>query len=47
VPVTAAFLENHDQPRFPSLTKDTALRTNAMVWPFVSDGIPTLYHGQE
>ncbi|KAJ7861898.1 hypothetical protein B0H13DRAFT_2671799 [Mycena leptocephala] len=34
-------------PQFPSLTKDTALRTNAMVWPFVGDGIPTLYYGQE
>ncbi|KAJ7362891.1 glycoside hydrolase superfamily [Mycena albidolilacea] len=45
--LTAAFLENHDQPRFPSLTADGALRKNAMVWPFVGDGIPTLYYGQE
>ncbi|KAF8185285.1 glycoside hydrolase superfamily [Mycena galopus ATCC 62051] len=45
--LTATFLENHDQPRFPSLTNDTALRMNAMVWPFVGDGMPTLYYGQE
>ncbi|KAF7338941.1 Glycoside hydrolase family 13 protein [Mycena venus] len=46
-PITAAFLENHDQPRFPSYTTDEALRKNAMVWPFVGDGIPTMYYGQE
>ncbi|KAJ7234017.1 glycoside hydrolase superfamily [Mycena haematopus] len=45
--LTAAFLENHDQPRFPSYTPDIALRKNAMVWPFVGDGMPTLYYGQE
>ncbi|KAF7288876.1 Glycoside hydrolase family 13 protein [Mycena indigotica] len=45
--LTASFLENHDQPRFPSLTSDTALLMNAMVWPFVADGIPILYYGQE
>ncbi|KAJ7691345.1 glycoside hydrolase superfamily, partial [Mycena rosella] len=45
--LTAAFLENHDQPRFPSYTSDTALTKNAMVWPFVGDGLPILYYGQE
>ncbi|KAJ7053827.1 glycoside hydrolase family 13 protein [Mycena amicta] len=45
--VTASFLENHDQPRFPSITTDMALLMNAMVWPFVADGIPILYYGQE
>ncbi|KAJ7611504.1 alpha-amylase [Mycena polygramma] len=46
-PVTAAFLENHDQPRFPSFTSDVALQRNAMAWVFVGDGIPVLYYGQE
>ncbi|KAG9310398.1 glycoside hydrolase superfamily [Chiua virens] len=41
--MTGSFLENHDQPRFVR----TQLRANAIVWPFVHDGIPTLYYGQE
>ncbi|KAF7297808.1 Glycoside hydrolase family 13 protein [Mycena kentingensis (nom. inval.)] len=45
--VTAAFLENHDQRRFPSISTDAALLRNAMVWPFVGDAIPILYYGQE
>ncbi|KAJ7473969.1 glycoside hydrolase family 13 protein [Mycena latifolia] len=45
--LSAAFLENHDQPRFPSYTSDTALTKNAMTWPFVGDGMPILYYGQE
>ncbi|KAJ7088431.1 GH13 alpha-amylase precursor, partial [Mycena belliarum] len=45
--LTAAFLENHDQPRFPSYTSDGALKKNAMVWPFVGNGMPILYYGQE
>ncbi|KAH0838804.1 glycoside hydrolase superfamily [Lanmaoa asiatica] len=43
--MTGSFLENHDQPRFGSLTSDPALRANAIVWPFIHDGIPTLYYG--
>ncbi|KAF7367833.1 Glycoside hydrolase family 13 protein [Mycena sanguinolenta] len=39
----AAFIENHGQPRFPSLTSDIALRKNALVWSFVGDGMPTMY----
>ncbi|PSR70436.1 hypothetical protein PHLCEN_2v13687 [Hermanssonia centrifuga] len=42
-----SFLENHDQPRFQSLTQDQALIKNAMTWPFVQDGVPILYYGQE
>ncbi|CAL1697820.1 unnamed protein product [Somion occarium] len=42
-----SFLENHDNPRFQSLTQDQALVKNAMTWPFVQDGIPVLYYGQE
>ncbi|KAF8841394.1 glycoside hydrolase family 13 protein [Paxillus ammoniavirescens] len=45
--MTGSFLENHDQPRFGSLTNDTALQANAMIWPFIHDGIPILYYGQE
>ncbi|KAF8332149.1 glycoside hydrolase family 13 protein [Amanita rubescens] len=41
------FVENHDQPRFPSKTKDLALIKNAMTWPFALDGMPILYYGQE
>ncbi|KAI0655767.1 glycoside hydrolase family 13 protein [Cubamyces menziesii] len=45
--MTGSFLENHDQPRFPSLTQDQALIENAMTWPFVQDGVPIMYYGQE
>ncbi|KAF7302332.1 Glycoside hydrolase family 13 protein [Mycena chlorophos] len=45
--LTASFLENHDQPRFPSVNSDPALLMNAMTWTFVGDGIPILYYGQE
>ncbi|KAI0742260.1 alpha-amylase [Daedaleopsis nitida] len=45
--LTGSFLENHDQPRFQSITQDEALIRNAMAWPFVQDGIPILYYGQE
>ncbi|KAJ7030168.1 glycoside hydrolase family 13 protein [Mycena alexandri] len=46
--LTAAFLENHDQPRFPSYAStDTALTKNAMTSVFVGDGMPVLYYGQE
>ncbi|KAJ7115322.1 glycoside hydrolase superfamily [Mycena epipterygia] len=44
---SAAFLENHDQPRFASYTSDLALTKNAMTWVFVGDGMPILYYGQE
>jgi len=45
--MTGSFLENHDQPRFQSLTQDQSLVKNAMTWPFINDGIPILYYGQE
>jgi len=44
---TGSFLENHDQPRFSSLSKDTARLKNAIAFPFVHDGIPIVYYGQE
>ncbi|KAI0798144.1 glycoside hydrolase family 13 protein [Abortiporus biennis] len=45
--LVGSFLENHDQPRFQSQTQDQALIKNAMTWPFIHDGIPILYYGQE
>ncbi|TFK38764.1 glycoside hydrolase family 13 protein [Crucibulum laeve] len=45
--VAGSFLENHDQPRFQATTTDMALVKNAMAWPFVHDGIPIMYYGQE
>jgi len=44
---TGAFLENHDQPRFPSLSTDPARLKNAIAFPFIHDGIPIVYYGQE
>lgn len=41
------FLENHDNPRFPSLTGDLALAKNAIAFTILSDGIPIIYQGQE
>ena len=41
------FLENHDSPRFPSLTGDLALAQNAIAFTILSDGIPIIYQGQE
>ncbi|BEI88484.1 uncharacterized protein CcaverHIS019_0112020 [Cutaneotrichosporon cavernicola] len=43
----ASFLDNHDTPRFPGLVHDRALLKNAAVYPFVNDGYPIVYQGQE
>jgi len=43
---TAAFLENHDQPGFQSLTTDQGLVKNAMACLFVTGGVSILYYGQ-
>ena len=43
----ANFLENHDQPRFPSHTQDPALIKNAIAFTMLGDGIPIIYQGQE
>ncbi|KAK0438407.1 glycoside hydrolase family 13 protein [Armillaria borealis] len=45
--MTGSFVENYDQPRFPSFTKDESLIKNAITWPFIHDGIPIVYYGQE
>lgn len=42
-----SFLENHDNPRFPSLTSDMALAKNAIAFTMLMDGIPIVYEGQE
>ncbi|KAG2753480.1 glycoside hydrolase [Suillus brevipes Sb2] len=39
--------DNHDQARFKHLVSDAALAANAAVWPFIHDGIPIIYNGQE
>ena len=41
------FLENHDNPRFPSITSDIVLAQNAIGLSILSDGIPIIYQGQE
>ena len=43
----APFLENHDQPRFPSMTSDQSLIRNAILTTLMSDGPPMIYQGQE
>lgn len=45
--LTAPFLENHDNPRFPYYTSDMALIRNAMLTTLMSDGPPIIYEGQE
>ena len=42
-----SFLENHDRPRFPSITSDRALNKNAIGFTMLSDGMPIIYQGQE
>ncbi|KAI4731010.1 putative alpha-amylase [Aureobasidium sp. EXF-10728] len=47
VTLLGSFLENHDNPRFPSLTADTSLAKNAIGFAMLADGIPIVYQGQE
>lgn len=42
-----SFLENHDNPRFPSLTSDMSLAKSAIAFTMLMDGIPIIYEGQE
>ncbi|TLD18466.1 hypothetical protein PspLS_10346 [Pyricularia sp. CBS 133598] len=42
-----SFVENHDMPRFANKNKDMALAKNAMAYILMTDGIPTVYQGQE
>ncbi|KAJ3482123.1 hypothetical protein NLI96_g7190 [Meripilus lineatus] len=41
------FLENQDLPRWGNLSVDPQSLWNAMVFNFMSDGIPVVYYGQE
>ena len=41
------FSENHDQPRFPSMSTDISLDKNVIAFTIMSDGIPIIYEGQE
>ena len=41
------FSENHDQPRFASLTGDMALARNVITFTMLADGLPIIYEGQE
>lgn len=47
VTLLGSFLENHDNPRFPSLTSDISLAKNAIGFAMLADGIPIVYQGQE
>ncbi|KAF4125157.1 alpha-amylase [Geosmithia morbida] len=42
-----SFMENHDNPRFPSYTSDYSLAGNAIAFTMLADGIPIIYEGQE
>ncbi|ORY31951.1 glycoside hydrolase superfamily [Naematelia encephala] len=42
-----SFLDNHDFPRFAGQVGDPALVRSAAVLPFVNDGFPIVYMGQE
>ncbi|KAH8152050.1 uncharacterized protein LAJ45_04044 [Morchella importuna] len=41
------FSENHDLPRFGSITSDTSLAKNVIAFNIMADGIPIIYEGQE
>lgn len=41
-----SFSENHDVPRFASLTSDLALAKNVIAFTILADGVPIIYAGQ-
>lgn len=41
------FVENHDNPRFPSLTSDASRNKNVIAFTLLADGVPIIYQGQE
>lgn len=45
--VLGTFSENHDQPRFASVTGDMSLAENIIAFTLLADGIPIIYEGQE
>ncbi|KAK2730045.1 alpha-amylase [Colletotrichum kahawae] len=42
-----SFTENHDTPRFAVYDEDMSLAKNALAYILLTDGIPTVYQGQE
>ena len=45
--VLGSFLDNHDYERYAGITHDQVLVKNAAVFPFINDGFPIVYSGQE
>ena len=45
--VLLQFTDNHDNPRFLSLTKDPAIYRSALAYSLMSIGIPVIYYGSE
>lgn len=45
--VLGSFSENHDQPRFASVTGDMSLAENIISFTILADGVPIIYQGQE
>ena len=45
--VLVQFTDNHDNPRFLSLTKDPAIYRSALTYSLMSIGIPVIYYGSE
>ncbi|KAI6808352.1 alpha-amylase, partial [Hortaea werneckii] len=43
----ATFSENHDVARFASMTSDSSLAENLIVFTVMADGIPVIFQGQE
>lgn len=44
--VLGSFSENHDNPRFASLTSDLSLAKNVITYTILADGVPIIYYGQ-
>lgn len=42
-----SFSENHDNPRFASITGDMSLAQNIIALTILADGVPIIYEGQE
>ena len=45
--VLGTFIDNHDNPRFLSITYDKALFKSALTFVVFSQGIPIIYYGSE
>lgn len=45
VSTSGNFVDNHDFPRFSTITPDQRLLANALTWILLADGIPIIYYG--